>query len=282
MTYLDFQSTHNAASTYERYNYMARKAASKSVTPATSANAVALVDQDLAAEAAALRNQISAPAGNKIRVERTGAFTLPDGTDLGDEFQAVVIDFYSRNMFYSSPYDANNITPPDCYAVGKDKSTLAPNDDSPAKQADSCATCPMNAFKSGAGKAKACQNRYWVGLVIVDPDDPEAHVSAEAPLYVLDLSPSNLRSFEAFVAGVGRTLNGPPIKAIVTVKAKNVGTYAAVTFSNALPNPDYAQQVQRRPEATDVLTRTPDFSSMAALNGPKSRAPARRQAGNRR
>lgn len=259
--------------------------ASKSLAPATSSKSLAALDADLNNEVALLKNQISQPSGNKLKIEPTGDFILPDGMNLGNEIQVVVVDFYNRNFFYSQAYNPNAISPPDCYATGKDRTAMAPEADSPAVQHDKCITCPLNQFGSGpGGKSKACQNRYWLSVLIVDEDNPDAHNAPDAPLYLLDLSPSNLRSFEGAVSAVARSLQGPPVKAILTVSAKNVGTYAQVTFTDPMPNPDYALHVARRPETVDVLTRRPDFAAMAAQAAPargRGAAPARRPGARR-
>lgn len=259
--------------------------ASKSLTPKTTGTSLANIDAELANDVALLKNQINQPSGNKIKIEREGSFTNPEGLDLGDQIQVVVVDFYNRNFFYSGPYNPNNIVPPDCYSMGKDKNKMAPEADSPDAQNTDCASCPLNAFKSGAnGTSKACQNRYWLAVLLVDPDNPDAHNAPDAPIYTLDLSPSNLKSFEGAVQHVARALNGPPVKAILTVTATNVGTYAKVTFSDPMPNPDYALHYGRRAETVDVLTRRPDFTAAAAAPQTRGRAapPARRATTPRR
>lgn len=263
---------------------MARSSASKAIKPAASGTSLALVDEQLANEIANLKNSISQPSGNRIRVEATGDFILPDGMNLGNEIQVVVVDFVSRNTFYSAPYNSQNPVPPDCYAIGKDLGAMAPEQDSPALQADKCATCPLNQFGSGNnGKSKACKNTRELAVRIVNPDDDGYDPSA--PLYTLSLPPTAIRSFDGAVAAVMRSLNGPPLKAILTVTARNKGTYAEISFTDPVPNPDYAQDFARRGEVQDVLFRKPDFSAyQSQQQAPRGRAaaPARRVAGARR
>lgn len=264
---------------------------SKAVATATSrSKSIANLDQELANEVAALKNQIGQPSGNKITINASGTFTLPEGTDIGDEFQCVVIDFISRNQFYDMPYNRDVQTAPACYAIGRNITELAPEGDSPSPQADNCATCPLNQFGSGAnGKSKACSNRRLLAVLVVDPDNPDNINDPAAPIYMLDLSPSNIRSFDGMVSYIARALNKPPVGAIVTVSGRNVGTYAAVTFSDPVPNPNYAEHFARRAECQDMLYRKPDFSALAAAaaqpRGNARRAtkaaPARRAAARR-
>ncbi|MBT9153370.1 MAG: hypothetical protein DDT39_00027 [Firmicutes bacterium] len=237
---------------------MARSSPSKAIKPATASTSLALVDEQLATEIAGLKNSISQPSGNRIRAEATGDFVLPDGTNIGNSFQAVIVDFVSRNTFYSSPYNPQNPAPPDCYAIGRDIGAMAPEQDSPALQADKCATCPLNQFGSGSnGKSKACKNTRELAVRIVDA---EAGVD-DAQLYTLSLPPTAIRSFDGAVATVMRSLNGPPLKAILSVSARNKGTYAEISFNDPVPNPTYAQDFARRSEVQDVLFRKPDFGA---------------------
>lgn len=262
------------------------KAVSTVVKGGANHQQLATIDQELSGEVANIKNQISAPTGNRIKIDPKGVFILPDGTDLGNEIQIVVVDFYNRHFFYSQAYNPNAQTSPDCYAIGREINTLVPEADSPHVQHSDCRTCPMNAFGSGTNSiGKACQNRFWLAVLLLDPENPDAHNALDAPLYMLDLSPSNRKSFESAVATVARALNGPPIKAILTVSAENVGTYAKVTFFDPIANPHYATHFTRRAESLDLLTRKPDFAAMAARTPtPRGRAaaPARRNAAPKR
>lgn len=262
--------------------------AKKALTPRASgsSSSLALIDKELSSEVANIKNMIGQSSGNRLTLEATGDFVLPDGMNLGNEIQVIVVDFVSRNNFYSVPYNRENPTPPDCYAIGRVIADMAPENDSPSPQHDNCRTCPLNQFGSGNnGKSKACQNRRLLAVLVVDPENPEAHNAPDAPIYTLDLSPSNIKSFDGAVAHVARSLAGPPIKAILTVVGKNVGTYATATFTDPMPNPDYAQHVVRRGEVQDMLTRKPDFAAYEAKTTPargRAASPRRAAGGTRR
>lgn len=258
---------------------------SKAVAAFKPSKSLAAIDAEMAQDLANLKGTVGQSSGNRLSVEVKGSFTTPDGFDLGDEIQVVVLDYMSANKFYTVAYDPNNPAPPDCYAIGKVINDMAPESDSPQAQHTDCRTCPLNQFGSANnGKGKACQNRRLVAVLVVDPENPEAHNEPDAPIYTLDLSPSNNKSFDGAVNAVARALNGMPVKAILTVTAKNVGTYASVTWSDPVPNPDYALHYSRKDECIDMLTRKPDFAAHAAkappARGRKAAPPAR--AGARR
>ena len=258
-----------------------RKKKDVAVVDQQAGTSIATIDAELNTSIAALQSAINAPSGNRIKAEVRGEFTLPGGMNLGNEIQVVVLDFLNRNMFYATKFNPDNPSPPDCYSLGVAIADLAPESDSPSAQNDNCKTCPMNAFGTGDnGRGKACQNRIWVSVLLIDPDSPQAHLEPDAPVYMIDLSPSNRKSFEAYVAATARTV-GHPIKTIATVTAANAGTYATVSFAAPIPNPDYAACAARRKEASEMLQRRPDFAAYAAraaapsqVRG-KARAPAK-------
>ncbi len=250
--------------------------ASKAVATANAGKNIALVDAELSNEAQALRATIGATAGKMLKIDGpTGSFILPDGSNLGDEIQVVVVDYTSKNMLYVGAYDRNNPTPPVCYADNKVIADMAPVPESPQVQAENCGVCSMNVFGSGAGgRSKACKNTRELAVLFVDPQDPEAHNAPDAPIYRMSLSPTMLRPFDGFVTQIQRLLNGPPIKAIVTMTAKSLGNYAAVTFRDPVPNPDYAAHFGRRGEASDLLHTVPDFNARSAQPAGRQQRPA--------
>jgi len=254
-------------------------ARSKAVTaPVGGSKALSTLDAELAQEVANLKNQIGAPGGKAIKVEPAGAFTSPEGLDLGSEIQVVVLDFVSKNLFYSSPYVKGVSVPPDCYAAGKNLGEMKPDPESPAVQNHDCPSCPLNAFGSGNnGKSKACKNTRELAVLLLDPQHPDAHNDPKAPIYTLSLPPTAIMSFDGVVAHTMRMLGGPPIKAIVTITAENVGTYAKISFVDPVPNPHYGQHAARRAECVDLLFRKPDFNARPAAR--QTARPTPRRAG---
>lgn len=247
--------------------------------PGAAGKSLANIDAELAKEVANIRESIGQASGNKIKVEPAGNFILPDGSNLGDEIQIVIVDYVSRNNFYMTPFNKDNPSPPDCYAMGKAINDMTPEEDSPAIQSDACRTCPMNQFGSGQnGKSKACKNSRLLTVLVIDPDNPDATDEPGAPLYTLEISPTSIKAFDGVVSNIERSLAGPPIKAMVTVIARPVGTYAVLSFVDPVPNPSYALHFQRRPETVDMLYRRPDFAAYEAKAPPRRAKPAPRRA----
>ena len=131
-----------------------------------ASGAVVNIQDMLRKQAESMSERTSPASGISIRVTQDKQFSLPDGQKT-DELEVVIVDFVARNEFYEGAYDKDNMSPPACFAIGVAPNKLVASDNSPQKQADTCAECPMNAFGS-AGKGKACKNGRVLAVLPVD------------------------------------------------------------------------------------------------------------------
>jgi hypothetical protein len=234
---------------------MATKAPAKSkalaVTGKASSNIVSIKDA-LARELASLAGKTAPPGGDMIRMKGK-EFILPDGTKTPGPLDLVIVDFVSSNKFYEGAYDPNNITPPACFAIGDSPTTLVPSVNSPLKQSDSCATCPMNQFGS-SGKGKACSNARLLAVLPPDAD-------ADTPIWLLSVSPTALKGFDGYVNSVARQFQLPPVGVITSVGLNPNEAYPQLTFSDPQPNTQVAEHFARKEEARTRLMTEPDVSA---------------------
>ena len=219
-----------------------------------SSSIVNIQDQ-LRAQAAMMAGRVAPASGNAIRITQDKKFALPTGEKV-DDLSVVIVDFVSRNEFYEGSYDPNNIVPPVCFAIGDDPRNMVPSDNSPAKQSDSCNSCPMNQFGS-AGNGKACKNSRM--LAVVQPDVSEGD---EDPIWTLKVSPTGLKSFDGFVTAVMRT-GLPPVGVVAEVSFDPNVTYASTRFGNPTPNENAGVHLARQDEARDIIAREPDLTERA-------------------
>lgn len=245
------------------------KAKSTAVAVKKSSSAVISIQEQLKAQAAAMAGRIAPPTGNKIKIGQNKQFTLPDGS-VTDTLDLVIVDFTSKNTFYDGAFDPNNITPPACFAIGPEPKNLVPSANSPAKQCDDCASCPLNQFGS-SGKGKACKNSRVLAVL-----PPEA--DADTPIWTLEVSPTGIKGFDGFVGNVNRVFGMPPISVVVTVGFNPNETFASLVFSDPRPNENLEAHFARQAEAQELLAVEPDVSSYGqAPAKPAGRAaPARR------
>ena len=221
----------------------------------------------MAAEVAGLANRTAAPGGDKIQLKNK-KFVLPNGEST-EVLNVVILDFVSMNNFYENAYDAKNIVPPTCFAIGQVPTQMVPSDNAPVKQSDACQTCPMNQFGS-AGDGKACKNMRR--LAVLPPDADE-----ETPVWILDVSPTGLKSFDGYVRSVASKFNMPPVGVVTEITFATDVEYASLRFGNPEPNEGMENHWGRRQEALDRLSQEPDVSAYetAVKPPPRGRAGAK-------
>lgn len=253
---------------------MATKAAAKpaaKAAPKKPGNAVAIkkpsggalvsIKEQMAAELAALGDRTAPASGDKISTKGK-KFTLPNG-DTPDVLQAVIVDFVSYNAFYEGAYNKDAIVPPTCFALGTVPIKMAPPDSVPVKQNDDCATCTMNAFGSD-GNGKACKNHRRLALLPPGGD-------ANDPLWILDVSPTGIKAFDAYVKSVATKFHVTPIGVVTELYFDEALDYPSLRFRDPQPNESMAEHWERREEAMERLLQEPDTSGYAAPAPPKSK-----------
>jgi hypothetical protein len=243
----------------------AKKAPTTAVAVKKNTGVVSVADAMAAMQAmvSGLAAKTGAVGGNTIRVTQDKQFMLPDGSKTADPLQVVIVDFTSMNVFYENDFDKNNITPPACFAIGDVPSTLAPSANSPVKQADDCASCPMAAWGSGKNGGKACKNSrvMAVQLLVPDSETGEPSIYEDTPLWLIKTSPTAIKGFDSYVKTVQRLFGVPPMGVVTTIDFDQSQTYATLTFSNPVPNQFAGITLSRLDEAKELLAQEPDVSS---------------------
>lgn len=236
-----------------------------------SSGAVVNIMDALRAQAEANASRVEPGGGKSIRVGQDKSFTLPDGTKTREALQLVVVDFVSRNEYYEDVYNKDEITPPACFAIHPEPKQLAPSANSPDKQCDDCASCPMNQFGSApTGAGKACKNTRLLAVLPPDADD-------ETEIWTLKVSPTAIKAFDGFVASVNRAFQLPPVGVVVTVSFSDAKDYPSLEFTDPQPNNNVAVHFGRHEEAREMLLREPDVSTFGAEKPAKPAKPAARK-----
>jgi len=216
-------------------------------------------EEQLAKELVEITKRIAAPTGDRIRFNANRAFIAPDGTE-GDTLETVIVDFVSSNLFYDSPFDRDNPQPPACFAIGPEPALLVPSPNSPNKQSDACATCPNNQFGSSlTGKGKACKNTRLLALMPAAAlDNPDV----EAPIWILSVPPTSIKTFDAYVHSLLVKQKTVPISVITEISLDPSSTYASLRFKAIRPlqNDELGIFMTRREEANKRLIVEPDVS----------------------
>lgn len=239
---------------------------------------IATIDADLQKRAENMRERIGSPESRKITVDqKDGVLLGPGGLDLGVKANIIVVDFCNTNKFYDRKYSADNKFPPACFAYGDTIKDMVPEDYAPDIQNEQCGVpnkegcCWANEWGSdpGGGKGKACQNKRHLAVVFSDElEDP----SAEPEMYLIEVSPTSVKSFDAAAGAIYRETNGmPPIKKIMTVEVVQTANYFNLRFGVGDDNPYVERVYPLMDRSADLLAPTIDVSGWEPLPTPKTK-----------
>jgi len=207
----------------------------------------------LKTQLAQANKRVGQTEARRIKISITG-FTDPAGIT-GPELEIVVIDYSLTHSYFPGAYDPDNIVPPVCHSNSRTFQELAPVEGAPEPQADSCAVCPMNRFKSAPnGKAKACRN-YRL-LAVVPANDLEG-----APLWTFSVAPTSTTRWDAYNKALNHEGLTPMfVKTKVTFEV--AGTYAKPIFEmgETLNEQEIAAAISRLEEAREMIDLRPDWS----------------------
>lgn len=226
------------------------------------------INDEMAAEVAALQSRLAAPSGDRISCTLNKTFKTPDGQESSDPMRVIIVDFVSFNTYYPERYDPNNIVPPTCFALGLEPTGLIPSSNSPDNQnPEGCSSCWANQWGSN-GKGKACGNTKLLAVLPAIDD-----LSEETPMWILRVSATAIKGFDAYVGSVARAFQRP-VRAVSTLIGFDPHSdYAKLVFGN--PEPISNQHLliahSRREEAMARLMTEPDVSAVLAENKPAAK-----------
>jgi hypothetical protein len=211
--------------------------------------ALAKWDEELAAAAAEAAEQEANTGGGQFFSTRGGILALSGAPIPGNKMGVVVLDSVLFNALYLDDYDPENPQSPTCYAFGRDEATIAPHEEAPEKAAEACGGCPNNVFGSAdKGRGKVCKNGRRLALVSAGLIDPKTDVFeaftdeadfAKGQVAFLNLAPTSINSFGAYVKQLFGTLKRPPFGVFTQVSVvPDPKTQFKVFFENLGPVPD--------------------------------------------
>lgn len=130
--------------------------------------------------------------GNFISIQ-DGQFVHGDEV-LPQPMPVVILDQRHVNAYYPEAYDADKRQSPICYAISNDPDELAPHEDCEDPQAETCAQCWANEYKSDdRGKGKACRNTIRIAVT------PSEKMSASSEVALMSIPPTSLKIYRGYV-----------------------------------------------------------------------------------
>jgi hypothetical protein len=148
-------------------------------------------------------------------------FELVEGEQPVKELEGVIVHTSTKNVYYSKPFNRNDVTAPDCFSNdGKtpDKSIQKPVN-------PTCKGCPMAEFGTNSMKSgKACRNLKPLYILL--------HDESIMPRQVV-ITPVSLRAVTDYLANI--TERGLPYRQVKTkitaFKKDNADTYMTLKFA---------------------------------------------------
>lgn len=159
------------------------------------AKELAALEQEMAEEAAALSGSLTVASSNISNAGKQ--FTLPDGTNLGNQMKVVILGYVKFHELYpNTVYNANNPEPPICFGSHKITDEAKPSPLVKKPECDVCDVCPNNEWGS-KGQGKACKETYRVAVIL-----PEIDKSIP---YILKVVSTGLKHFDTSINAIQRT-----------------------------------------------------------------------------
>lgn len=124
-----------------------------------------------------------------------GRMSLQDKYLPDDQIECVVLATTLERAFYDREYDAEDVAPPDCFAIGEAASTLVAHENVANPVSTACKGCPMAEFGTARqGKGPACKTR--LRLLVMPASGATNAASFENPeMAILKAYPTSVVNF---------------------------------------------------------------------------------------
>lgn len=179
---------------------MATKApAKKPAAKKSTSTALTLWEEEMAQAAIDQGSTEKTAGGFKSISLKGGILAIDDNAVEDNEMRVIVLASVHENQLYEDAYDPSSPSSPKCYAFGDNEDEMAPHEEAPDKQSDSCATCWANEWASAdKGKGKACKNVRRLVCITEDAlESGEALMEAEARM--LKLPVMSVKNWSTYV-----------------------------------------------------------------------------------
>ena len=241
-------------------------------------------EKQMAAAAERAKASVATVGGAQFLSIRAGVLTFDGNAVKDNTIEAVPVEFIRENAFYEGDYDADNPSPPVCFAfsqtMGEGEAEMAPHPDSPKPQSPDCKSCKWNQFGTAdKGKGKACKNTFKLSLMHADyMKKPDA--IANAPLVFLKVPPTSLGAYAGFVKKVANVLEKAFYQVVARIQVRpDPKKQVAVSFDVAAEVPKgMMPAIFARHRESYALLAVPYQASGDAV----ARKPVPRAAGSRR
>lgn len=219
------------------------------------------VSPELAQELAQFANDDAAlerPALSTISL-RSGVMQYLDTPVDGNEMDVVVVGWSFERSYYSTAFDADNIVPPDCFALSLTGKDMGPDKDYGFGTV--CETCEHNQWgtaRGGKGKGKACGERRR--LVVAPADIVKQGTLEGAELAMLKVPVTSIKNWGTYINKLRSGLARPAWAVVTNIKVvPDAKTQFKVLFDLVEPINDAGliQQLRAANADSSIYTMQP-------------------------
>ena len=237
----------------------------------SESTAVANWDEELARQAAIAEKMEANVGGGQFFSIRGGTLSFNDSPVPGNRMAVVIADHVLENVYYEGDFDPNVLSPPTCFAFGRDEDDIAPHEvvvkagQNQDDGAGACKGCPLNAWGTAdKGRGKACRNTRRLALIPAGQFDSSGRFTAvtdvdhfqTSALAYMKLPVTSVKGFASFVKSVAGSLRRPPHGIFTSIKVEpDPKNQVRVVFEplSAVPNNLLAAIMKRHQESQSTI-----------------------------
>lgn len=239
------------------------------VSPAKSTSTeVANWDEELALAADASAKMESSTTTGAMFSIKSGVLSWNDSPIENNQMAVVITDAILENVAYESDFDADNPSPPRCFAFGRVSEDMRPFSTVIAlgqQVNDTCAGCEYNKFGTAdKGRGKKCRNIRRLAIIPAGMLDGHGKFTMEkdpasfdtATMGFMKLPVTSTTGFAAYVKMLAATMRRPPHGVFTKIKVvPDAKSQFKVLFEplGLIPNSIMGKVIERHKEAVGSI-----------------------------
>lgn len=199
------------------------------------------------------------PSATQISL-RSGMMTYRGMMIPNNKLPCIVVAAGVERRYDTKPFDAENITPPDCFALSLTGRDVAPCPESPNPQSTSCDVCPRNAWQPNPArpgkKHKPCKERRRIALI---PAESVKSGVKSAEIALLAVPVMSVKNWAAYVNRLAAEFARPPWAMLTEISVvPNTKSQFEVKFEPlGTVSDDALADIQAKIEQAEAVITTP-------------------------
>lgn len=221
--------------------------------------------EELAKEAKEVANR-ERPATSQIGL-RAGVMMYQGQQIPGNNLDCIILESCVENRYDTKPFDPQNISPPDCFALSISGEEMVPSSASPNRQAERCDLCDMGKWQPNPKRPgknhKPCKERRRLALLPADVLTTKNFKTAE--LAIISVPVTSVKYWGTYANAISAEHGRPPWSVLSNISARpHPQNQFEVNFTfKALVNEEFLGEIRARIlSAREVLTTPYDTSGL--------------------